>query len=117
MRLRIPDTEMVAWLAAIDAKKAKRAADMPTEQSAVDAMFEAWLRLKELGWREAIYCPKDGSEFHCVEPGSTGIHVGVYSGEWPKGSWWVICEDGDMCPSRPTLWRPIEASRKTDGGA
>ena len=67
-------------------------------------MFEARQRLMELGWNDAIYCPKDGSEFDAIEAGSTGIHKCHYSGEWPDGHWW-IAGDGDLYPSRPVLYR------------
>lgn len=90
------------WEAA-EAAKRKRSEDMPNEQAAINAMWEAHQRLKELGWSDAIYCPKDGSHFKVIEPGSTGIHDGAYEGEWPKGSWWVY--DGDVWPSRPVLFR------------
>ncbi len=90
-----------------EAEKAARAADMPTEQDAINAMFRAYLRLKDLGWKEAIYCPKDGSVFLSIEPGSTGIHKTYYHGDWPKGSWWVA-DAGDLWPSRPCLYKPIE---------
>ena len=100
------ESEANALLARIAERDAKRAADMPTEKSAIDALFEAWLRLKEFGWAEAIYCPKDGSEFHIIEAGSTGIHTAYYHGEWPKGGWWVIDAD-DTYPSRPILYRKI----------
>jgi hypothetical protein len=84
--------------------KAKRALDMPDVQSAINAMWSAHQRLQELGWREAIYCPKDGSEFEVIEPGSTGIHKAYYQGEWPNGSWNVLA-DGDVWPSHPILFR------------
>ncbi len=91
------------WDAAM-AAKAKRAADMPDEQAALRAMCEAFQRLKELGWSEAMYCPKDGSGFKAIEPGSSGIHDCHYQGEWASGSWWV--EDaGDMWPSHPCLFK------------
>lgn len=77
---------------------------MPDEQAALNVLFGAWLRLKELGWQEAEYCPKDGSEFKVIEAGSTGFHDCVYLGEWPTGGWWV--HDGDTYPSRPILWKP-----------
>jgi len=89
-------------------RDAARAELMPTEQDAIKLMSEAFTRLKDLGWREAIYCPKDGSEFDIVEAGSTGIHKAHYSGDWPDGSWWVA-DAGDLWPSRPTLYRPTEA--------
>src|SRR5690606_6442320 len=90
-----------------------REALMPDEKTALQLFFDAWLRLKDLGWSEAVYCPKDGSHFQVIEAGSTGIHDCSYSGEWPKGSWWVY--DGDVWPSRPVLYRLYpedEAKRK-----
>jgi hypothetical protein len=78
----------------------KRAEQMPDEQSAIRAMFDAHDRLRELGWRDAVYCPKDGTEFLVIEPGSTGQHPCHYQGEWPTGSW----TDGD-CGMRPVLFK------------
>jgi hypothetical protein len=74
------------WDAAERAKKA-RAEKMPDEQAAINAMFEAWLRLKEIGWREPMYCPKDGTRFRIIELGSTGFFEGAYRGKWPDGTW------------------------------
>src|SRR4051794_19637530 len=91
-----------ALVARLDDEKRQRAEKMPDEQAALAQMFEAWLRLKELGWREAIYCPKDGTVFDAIEPGSTGIHDCHYQGDWPKGSWWAH-EAGDLWRSRPAL--------------
>ncbi len=90
--------------AAVDAGKARRAEQMPDEKTAIHAMWEAWMRLKDLGWNEAIYCPKDGSEFKAIEAGSTGIHRCRYDGDWPTGHWWIIGDD-DLYPSRPVLFR------------
>lgn len=96
--------EADAMLADVDKAKAKRAADMPDEKAAINALGEAFQRLRELGWREAMYCPKDGSTFDAIEAGSTGIHACHYQGEWPDGCWWV--EDaGDLWPARPILFR------------
>lgn len=95
--------EADAILDACEKAKADREQRMPDEQAAIRAMFDAWQRLKELGWREAIYCPKDGTHFQSIEPGSTGIHDCSYEGEWPKGSWWVY--DGDIWPSHPCLFK------------
>jgi len=99
-------------LARCHAADEQRAALMPDERTAIHMMFEAGQRLKELGWREAIYCPKDGSTFEVIEFGSTGIHLCVYHGEWPKGSWWTL-DEGDMYPSRPVLFRLIPAPQAT----
>lgn len=95
-------SEADALWAEIETRQAKRLADMPTEQDALSAMFEAYTRLKELGWREAIYCPKNNVACLFIEPGSTGIHEGFYMGEWPKGGWWLGPE---MSPSYPCLYK------------
>jgi hypothetical protein len=106
-------SEANAIMAAVEAADKRRAELMPDEQAAIRMMFEARMRLMELGWNDATYCPKDGSEFDAIEPGSTGIHRCHYSGEWPNGHWW-IAEDGDLYPSRPVLYRagPPKPPRK-----
>lgn len=88
----------------IEAGEMARAEKMPDERAAILQMFEAVQRLKELGWNDAIYCPKDGSEFDAIEAGSTGIHRCHYEGKWPDGHWWVA-DNGDLWPSRPILFR------------
>jgi len=104
----VSNEEFEKLLAKIEEEEQKRADKMPDEKAALAQMFEAYTRLKELGWNDAIYCPKDGTMFSSISAGSTGIHKCNYTGEWPKGSWWVY--DGDIWPSRPILWR----SRKDD---
>ncbi len=83
-----------------------RAVAIPSEISAIKRIQDGYLRLKDFGWNDAIYCPKDGSKFLVIEAGSTGIHECIYEGEWPKGSWWILA-DGDMHPSRPILFKPL----------
>lgn len=67
-------------------------------------MFDAYDRLRRLGWREIEYCPKDGTVFEAIEAGSTGVHDCHYDGEWPTGYWWVHAP-GDLYPSHPILFR------------
>ena len=108
----VPLTEPEAnaiWSKAIENRK-KRAEDMPTEQDAINAMHGAYLRLRELGWRDAIYCPKDMSPFQVIEPGSSGIHDCSYWGEWPNGAW-NIHSNGDLWPSRPCLFKLKEEDK------
>lgn len=100
----LPRVDIEAIIASAEAKEAQRAIDMPDEKSAILAMWAAYQRLRELGWREAMYCPKDGSFFDVVEPGSTGIHACQYWGEWPTGHYMI--HDGDIWPSHPALFRP-----------
>ena len=96
-------SEADAIMASVEAAKAKRAADMPTEQDAARVMWEAWYRLKELGWRETCYGPTD-EMVQVIEPGSSGIHKGIRWEPWPEKTWWI---DGDS-PSTACLWKPIE---------
>lgn len=88
----------------VEDEKTKRASDMPTDQDAIYALNAAIRRLKELGWQDPVYAPKDGSQLDLIEPGSTGIHQGHYEGKWPNGAWWIY-DAGDLWPSRPVLAR------------
>jgi hypothetical protein len=81
-----------------------RADKMPDVQSALNQLLVELIRLKERGWSEACYCPKDESMFSAIEAGSTGIHKCNYQGEWPNGKWYIF--DGDVVSARPILWRP-----------
>lgn len=96
--------EADALMAESDRVKAQRTANMPDERAALTVLFDAYQRLRELGWNNAIYCPKDGTPFLAIEAGSTGIHECSYEGEWPTGSWWIHA-DGDLWPSRPILFK------------
>ena len=91
----------------VEAADADRKARIPDQSTALNLMMDAFTRLKDMGWREAIYCPKDGSEFEVIEAGSTGIHRCIYQGKWPDGGWWIL-DDGDIWPSRPMLFREVE---------
>ncbi|RZZ85642.1 hypothetical protein [Pseudoxanthomonas winnipegensis] len=93
-------------LAQVEASEKRRQELMPDEESAIKMLFDAYRRLHDFGWRDAIYCPKDGREFLALEPGSTGKHRCAYIGEWPDGDWWI--ED---CPSRPVLWKAAQEGR------
>ena len=104
-RIRITEAEATAILKQCEEADALRRAAMPDSMAALRTLHDALTRLKDEGWREGIYCPKDGSEFALIEFGSTGLFRGWYSGEWPKG--YLHLND---CISRPegTLWKPID---------
>jgi hypothetical protein len=90
-------------MARIDKEKEKRADDMPTEESAAKAMWRAYYRLKELGWNDAKYAHElkvEGKECLLIEPGSSGIHTGVYRKVRENDVWWTG-EEG--WPSHPCL--------------
>jgi hypothetical protein len=103
-------------LAAVDKAKKERAERMPTEKDAVIALWEAWQRLHELGWRDGIYCPKDGSHFQAITLGSTGIFDCVCEGEWPDCTWTIFYER-DAYPSSqaPALIKVTAMGAGTEG--
>jgi hypothetical protein len=102
------ESEAAAIIAQCEAAEAKRKELMPDEETAIRMLFDAYQRLKDFGWRDAIYCPKDGTTFKVIEAGSTEKHDCIYQGDWPGGAWWIV-EDGDMCPSRPVLFKAPNA--------
>lgn len=96
-------SEADAIWAAVEAERERREREMPDEQSAIQRLWDAQYRLKDFGWKDPVFAPKDGSPLDIIELGSTGIHRGHYEGEWPTGGWWVY--DEDVYPSRPALAR------------
>lgn len=106
----VSEEQWDAMTKADEMEKAARAALVPTEQDAINLMHDCYQRLHELGWNDAVYCPKDGTEFDVIEAGSTGIHRCFYSGEWPNG-YWLIAEADDLWPSRPILYRVSEEEK------
>lgn len=84
------DEAEALWQAAEKAKN-EAAAEMPATDDALNVMQRGRSRLRDLGWREAQYCPKDGTPFAVIMYGSVGIFEGWYMGEWPKGH--IYCCD------------------------
>jgi hypothetical protein len=99
------------WESAKAAEQA-RAERMPDEQSAIRGLMDAWLRLKEIGWRDGMYTPRDGTHFQTIEVGSTGIFDCVCSGEWPRCTWTTF-DDIDAYPSShpPALFKLYPADQ------
>ena len=103
--------EADTWIEKWDADEKLRNELMPDEKTAIEMLFNAHRRLKDFGWNDACYCPKDGSEFLALEAGSTGQHVCVYRGEWPKGNYWIQDPELGPSPSNPVLYKPIKEAR------
>jgi len=103
-RVRMDPAEAKALWEAVMAAKAKDEAMMPDSAAAILLLSRAKERLRDLGWRDAIYCPKDGSDFAVMQFGSTGVFRATYIGEWPDG--YLHFDD---CASRPQgcLWKPL----------
>lgn len=93
-----PESDVRNLIRLADEAKERRVTTMPDDAAAIRAMHDAHLRLKELGWHEATYAPKDGSGLQVIEPGSTGIHAAYRDSE---GRFWI---DGGW-PSRPVLFK------------
>jgi hypothetical protein len=93
-------------IARADAAKADREASMPDFNSAISTLHSAHVRLGELGWKDGIYCPKDGAQFALIEFGYTGIFSGNYIGEWPDGH--IYAADCIMHP-KGIMWKPLDA--------
>jgi len=102
--MQVTDEQFDRLEAALKHREAVDVEDIPDEKAALYVMFRGFDRLRKLGWREVTYCPRDGKTVELIEPGSTGIHRG-YRDE--KGAFWVV--DDDVWPSRPCLWRPVQA--------
>lgn len=84
-----------------------RARAMPTEKDALRVLFEAFQRLKDLGWKEAIYCPKDGRHIMLVTVGSTGIHEGnCLKGSDGHSHFWAY-SGNDIWPINPILFKAL----------
>lgn len=84
------DEAEALWKAAEEAKN-KAESEMPATADALRTMQNGFSRLRDLGWREAQYCPKDSTPFAVIQYGSTGIFEAWYMGDWPDGR--VYCCD------------------------
>lgn len=105
-RVALTEAEAKAlWDASTKAKE-DAARDMPTTEEALRAMQSGHSRLRDLGWKEGMYCPKDGTPFAVIQYGSTGIFEGWYMGEWPTGH--VYCCDYLDHP-HGLLWKALDA--------
>lgn len=103
------EQKQALWDSAMKAK-AERAVRLPDEAACLRALMDGFSRLKELGWRDAVYAPTDGTPLVLIEAGSTGIHQGYRDDErrfWIEG-------DSDIWPSRPILFRvPPPSAQET----
>jgi hypothetical protein len=104
-RIAISEQDARAMMAQVEANEARKAAAMPTTKEAVSALFDAYDRLRQLGWSEGSYCPKDGSPFAAIQRGSTGIFTGFFDGEWPYD--FAHIENAGTHP-HGFMWKPLD---------
>lgn len=85
----------------------------PEELAELKKIADAVQALRDQGWRDAVYCPKDGTRFLVIEAGCTAVYPCVYRGEWPDG-FWSVFHAGDQWSSRPILFRPMREPVEED---
>jgi hypothetical protein len=83
-----------------DARK-RREKSLPTEQHCLRAIHDAYQRLKELGWNDMVYAPKD-EKVETISVGSTGIHPATWMDGASAGLWWIH-DGGDLWPGSPVM--------------
>ena len=92
----------------IENEKNERASKLPDSLACLSAISQAKNRMRELGWREGVYCPRNGETFAVSQIGSTGM----WSGHWSPGidqlsHGFVIAADSAMNP-QTTFFKPLE---------
>lgn len=98
----------------VEQQKVIREVSMPTTADALAIRSQARERMRELGWRDGCYCPKDGTPFAAIQHGSTGIFTATMTEEWPYG--WANLEDEGCHPSG-FLWKPIDQLTEAEDAA
>lgn len=109
----LPPLDFDRMLAAIEARGTALARAMPDEAAALRVLDTAYERLKALGFRAALYCPKDGRARQFIEAGSLGIHVGHREAD---GTVW-LADGGDLWASNPILFSEMPAPAGPDATA
>lgn len=101
------DRNFTRALSALNEARDRRERLMPNQEAALRVLYMAWERLKDFGWNDPIYCPKDGTHFDVIELGSVGVFDCHYSGEWPDG-YWMTADANDLYPSSrpPAMYLP-----------
>lgn len=88
----------------VASEKQRLAQLIPDEAAALQMIATAMHRLGDLGFKPAVYCPKDGTLFEAVEAGTLEIIECFYLGKWPDGSWIAVDQD-DAASCYPILFR------------
>ncbi|KQZ49765.1 hypothetical protein ASD54_12575 [Rhizobium sp. Root149] len=109
-RVRLTPEQASSLLAACEQAQQERMARLPDTASCLSALCDADSRMRELGWRNGRYCPRDGSPFAVCQVGSTGMWAGHWSEDGDKrpfATGYVIAAD---CVHRPSevYFKPID---------
>lgn len=75
------------------------------EQKVINEMFTAYDKLRQMGWQDGVYAPKDGKLFWSIEAGSTG----VFKTQYFDGVGFFSTDEEDSYPTNPILWKSLDA--------
>jgi hypothetical protein len=92
------------------AERLARAVPVPREDPEGDAirgLDRSYRALKELGWRDAMYAPRDGTPIDLIEVGCTAVLTNCYRDE--VGFWQHAANE--TWPTRPILFRFTQAAK------
>lgn len=93
-------------------QKAERAEQLPTEQDCIRMMVQCRLRLIDLGWREGMFAPRDGTEFEAINAGYRGPTICTH-----LGSGFFVADGGDWWPvPRPIVFRAAPSTGRSNSG-
>ena len=102
MRLMTQDISKILMTAQL--RRKERAEHLPTTDHCTVALLQVMERLRELGWRDAEYAPRDRS-FNAIVLGGSGVHRCMWIGGTTGGyfieeahAWWL---------ARIVVWKEI----------
>jgi hypothetical protein len=100
-RVALTADEAESLWQAMEKRQADRATRMPDTKSALAELNSAHDRLRELGWHDSRYAPRE-ARFAVCEIGSTGI--------WSAFRWDAYIHYGDCVtsPGSHMLWKAID---------
>jgi hypothetical protein len=98
-----PQPNLESLWESVERKQKQRAEMMPDEEAAIRLMFEAYIRLKELGWNDICYANKSQGSVNVITPGCTGTGPARFM----EPCWWAE-EAGDLWPCHPILFKKSE---------
>lgn len=99
-----PQLALGKILAEAQIRRRERADHLPTTNHCVVALLQTVERLREIGWRDACYAPKDRS-FDAIVMGGSGVHRCQWLGGTAGG--WFIEDTNDWWPAQIVVWREI----------
>lgn len=106
----LTEADVKELLAEAELEKSARAIDMPTADDAIKQINRAYLRLKELGWRDPPRMMPPNKVLRClmVEGGCSRIIEGGGNSYSDGKIFYTTEEAGDIWPAHPLLILPLD---------